>query len=152
MAARETTPMASARGPVTTKMLGDAGEHFALSQFAFAGHPASKMPDGWTGYDLAVDVGNGLVRVSVKTRAEGPGWKAGSWFGFDERTQCDWLVFLFLPRDQVIRAWILPFEVARQYGNQPQPGRKDPYQRYVSFAKLNRAPLARFEGNWGLVP
>lgn len=137
---------------VTKKMLGDAGEHYALSQFAFAGNPATKMPDGWTGYDLAVESGSGLVRVSVKTRSEGPGWRAGSWFIFDERTECDWLVFLFLPINPPVRAWIIPFQVARQYGNQPLPTRKDPHNRDVSFAKLNREPLARYENNWGLTP
>ena len=135
---------------VTSKMLGDAGEHYALSQFTFAGKPASKMPDGWTGYDLAVDSGQGLVRVSVKTRAETAGWKAGSWFIFDERHACDWLVFLFLPAGAPVRAWILPFEVAREFGNKPLVGRKDPHNRDVSFAKLNREPLSRFENNWGL--
>lgn len=131
-------------------MLGDAGEHYALSQFTFAGRAASKMPDGWTGYDLAVDLGGALVRVSVKTRTEGPGWKAGSWFGFDERMACDWLVFIFRPSAGAIRAWALPFQLARQHGNQPQPGRKDPHNRYLSFAKLNRDPLTRYENNWSL--
>jgi len=135
---------------LTSKMLGDAGEHFALSQFTFAGHPASKLPDGWAGYDLAVDNGSGLVRVSVKTRAEGTGWKAGAWFGFDERTECDWLVFLFLANGGGVRVWVLPFDIAREAGNRPKPGRKDPYNRYVSFAKLNRAPLSRYENNWAL--
>ena len=137
---------------VTSKMLGDAGEHFALSQFTFAGRPASKMPDGWAGYDLAVESGHGLVRVSVKTRAETPGWKAGSWFIFDERLECDWLVFLFLPKESPVRAWVLPFHVAREYGNKPRAERKDPHNRDVSFAKLNREPLGRYENNWALVP
>ena len=42
------------RAAVTSKMLGDAGEPYALSQFTFAGKPASTMPDGWLGYDLSV--------------------------------------------------------------------------------------------------
>jgi len=88
-------------------MLGDAGEHYALSQFTFAGKPASKMPDGWASYDLAVESGLGLVRVSVKTKKEGAKWKAGSWFIFDERLECGWLVFLFLPVKGGIRAWVM---------------------------------------------
>lgn len=71
--------MPPALGNVTSKMLGDAGEHHALSQLTFAGKPASKMPDGWAGYDLAVETGQGLARVSVKTRKETANWKAGSW-------------------------------------------------------------------------
>ena len=57
------------------------------------------MPDGWTGYDLAVDAGTGLTRVSVKTRSETLGWKSSSWFTFDDRRDCDWLVFIFRPLD-----------------------------------------------------
>jgi hypothetical protein len=139
-------------GAVTAKMLGDAGEHYALSQFTFAGKPASKMPDGWTGYDLAVESGQGLVRVSVKTRSETERWKAGSWFNFDERLECDWLVFIFLPLQGAVRTWIMPFEVARKFGNSPRPERKDPHNRDVSFAKLNREPLSRYESNWTLIP
>lgn len=137
---------------VTTKMLGDAGEHYALSQFTFSGRPASKMPEGWTGYDLAVESGRGLVRVSVKTRRETRGWKTSSWFVFDERLDCDWLVFLFVPQNAPVRSWIIPFSVARQHGNVPRADRKDPHNRDVSFAKLNRVPLSEYENNWELKP
>jgi len=133
---------------VTTKMLGDAGEYYALSQFTFAGKPASKMPGGWPGYDLAVETGQGLARVSVKTRSETSAWKAGSWFLFDERLDCDWLVFIFKPMTGPVRSWVMPFSVAREQGNRPTPTRKDPHNRDVSWAKLNREPLARFENNW----
>jgi hypothetical protein len=40
---------------LTTKNLGDAAEHDALSQFAIAGMPGAKMLDNWKGYDLAVE-------------------------------------------------------------------------------------------------
>lgn len=83
------------------------------------------MPDGWTGYDLAVESGQGLARVSIKTRSETASWKAGSWFIYDERVACDWLVFLFLPVNSPVRAWVVPFEIAREYGNKPLPARKD---------------------------
>jgi hypothetical protein len=140
------------RGSVTPKTLGDAGEHFALSQFTFAGKPASKMPDGWTGYDLAVETGRGLARVSVKTRSESERWETASWFLFDERMECDWLVFIFQPRSGSVRAWVIPFGVAREQANKPTARRKDPYNRDISWAKLNREPLARYEGNWDLRP
>lgn len=65
---------------VTTRMLGDTGEHYALSQFTLAGFPASKMPDNWEGYDLAVEAGNGLVRVSVKSRQETKNGKRAAGF------------------------------------------------------------------------
>ncbi len=101
-------------GSVTPRMLGDAGEHYALSQFTFAGKPASKMPDGWCGYDLAVETGHGLARVSVKTRSESEGWSKGSWFMFDERMECDWLVFIFRPKAGPVRSWVIPFSVANK--------------------------------------
>lgn len=135
---------------VTTKMLGDAGEHHAVCQFTLAGAPAVKMPDGWTAYDLAVDSGGGLVRVSVKTRSESMGWKNSAWFIFDERLPCDWIVFVFRPESGALRSWIMPFEVARYFGNVPTSERKDPHNRDVSWAKLNRDPLDRYENNWEL--
>lgn len=144
--------MPTQTSPVTTKMLGDAGEHYALSQFTFAGKPASKMPDGWAGYDLAVEAGSGLVRVSVKTRSETESWKAGSWFIFDERLDCDWLVFIFKTKSGLVRSWIVPFSVAREQGNHPTPTRKDPHNRDLSWSKLNRDPLLRYENNWEMNP
>lgn len=135
---------------VTTKALGDAGEYYALSQFTFNGRPASKMPDCWPGYDLAVESGSGLVRISVKTRRETPNWKSAPWFLFDERIESDWIVFVFLSAGGQIRSWVVPFDVARELGNKPLPSRKDPHNRDVSFAKLNRAPLSFYEDNWAL--
>ena len=137
---------------ITPKMLGDAGEHYALSQFTFAGKPASKMPDGWSGYDLAVESGNGLARVSVKTRSETASWKAGSWFIYDERLECDWLVFIFKTKTGQVRSWIAPFRVAQEQGNKSTPIRKDPHNRDVSWAKLNREPLCHYESNWLMKP
>lgn len=139
-------------GDVTTKMCGDAGEHYALSQFSFAGKPAAKMPDCWRSYDLAVESSHGLVKVSVKTRRQTASWHAGSWFTFDERLKCDWLVFIFVPRSGNLRSWVVPFSLARELGNKPGPKRKDPHNRDLSFAKLNREPLARYENNWNLNP
>ena len=140
----------AAFGTVTSKMLGDAGEHYALSQFTFAGKPASMMPDGWRGYDLAVESGEGLVSVSVRTRSESQGWKTSSWFMFDDRLECDWLVFIFKPNVGPVRSWVIPFAVACEHGNRPTPKRKDPHNRDVSWAKLNREPLKRYENNWEL--
>lgn len=135
---------------VTRKMLGDAGEHYALSQFTFSGRPGSKMPEGWTAYDLAIESGHGLVTVSVKTRSETESWKAGSWFVFDDRSKCDWLVFIFKPKTGLVRSWVIPFDVACKNANIPGDKRKDPHNRDISWAKLNRAPLNGYENNWEL--
>ncbi|TVQ76813.1 MAG: hypothetical protein EA380_08110 [Phycisphaeraceae bacterium] len=133
---------------ITTKMLGDAGEHYALSQFTLAGLPASKMPDNWEGYDLAVESGAGLVRVSVKTRKETANWKNGNWFLFDDRKKCDWIVFIFVQKDADIRAWVIPFPLALKNANTPGPSRKDPWNRDISWKKLNAEPLHTYEDNW----
>jgi hypothetical protein len=132
------------------KLLGDAGEHYALSQFSFAGKFAAKMPDNWEGYDLAVETGAGLVRVSVKTRSESVGWKTSRWFMFDDRKQCDWIVFVFKAAAGPVRAWVMPFPKALASANVPGEGRKEPWVRDISFAKLTHEPLNVYEGNWGL--
>lgn len=137
---------------VSSKILGDAGEHYAVSQLGFAGKPATKMPDGWEAYDLAVHTNVGLVAVSVKTRSESQGWRTSRWFIFDERRTCDWIVFVFKPSTGSVRAWIMPFEVARVHGNVPTATRKDPHIRDLSWAKLNREPLIRYENNWQMLP
>lgn len=132
----------------STKLLGDAGEHYALSQFSFAGKSAAKMPDNWKAYDLAVEPGEGLVRVSVKTRSETAGWATSKWFMFDDRQTCDWLVFVFKPRESSLRSWVIPFNVAMANANCPGPGRKAPWERDISWSKLNRPPLSDYEDNW----
>lgn len=133
------------KGP---KLLGDAGEHFALSQFSFAERYAAKMPDNWEAYDLVVETGHGLARVSVKTRSETEGWKAGSWFVFDDRKRCDWYVFIFKSHVGPTRAWVIPTDVCIANANTFTEKRKHPWVRDVSWAKLNRDPLLRYENNW----
>lgn len=136
---------------VSSKVLGDAGEHYVVSQIAFAGMPATKMPDGWEGYDLAVETGVKLVRVSVKTRSESQGWKTSRWFIFDELRIRDWIVFVFKTAAGPVRAWIMPSDVARKHGNVPTATRKNPHMRDLSWAKLNREPLKQYEDNWKLL-
>ena len=132
------------------KLLGDAGEHYALSQFSFAGKYAAKMPDNWEAYDLAVETGHGLVRVSVKTRSEGPGWKNSKWFNFDDRKKCDWLVLVFKAAKGPLRSWVIPYAVALERASKPGPKRKDPWSRDLSWPKLISPPLAAYEDNWAL--
>lgn len=134
-------------GPVTPKMLGDAGEHYVAAHLMFAGKPTVNMPDGWTAYDLAVETGSGLLRISVKTRSESPGWKSSRWFTFDDRRDCDWIALIFCNAESAIRAWMIPYGVALEHANKPNPGRKVPHVREVSWAKLI-GPLAKYENNW----
>ena len=144
--------MTQTRRPKQTpgKLLGDAGEHFALSQFSFAGKYAAKMPDNWEAYDLAVETGHGLTRVSVKTRSESTGWKNSRWFNFDDRKDCDWLVLIFKAADGVLRAWVIPYDLAKAHANVPGADRKDPWFRDLSWSKINRDPLSSYENNWSL--
>lgn len=134
----------------STKLLGDAGEHYALSQFSFAGKYAAKMPDNWEGYDLAVETGVGLIRVSVKTRSETPGWKASRWFNWDDRKACDWFVFIFKPTIGSLRSWVIPANVVEKHANRPGSKRQDPWFRDLSWKKLNQPLLAIYEDNWNL--
>lgn len=131
------------------KLLGDAGEHYALSQFSFANRPAAKMPDNWEAYDLAVE-SNGLLRVSVKTRSDSVGWKKSKWFSFDDRKECDWLVFIFKSKEAPLQSWVIPYKVAVSHANKPGPNRRDAWLRDLSWAKLNKAPLDAFKNNWEL--
>lgn len=144
--------MPSTATRLSTKLLGDAGEHYALSQFSFAGKYAAKMPDNWEAYDLAVETGDGLMRVSVKTRSESAGWNTSRWFNFDDRKQCDWIVFIFKPSNGNVRSWVIPYNVAKSNANTPGPGRKEAWFRDISWLKLNKPPLLAFENNWSLDP
>lgn len=133
------------------KLLGDAGEHYALAQLSFAGKFAAKMPENWEAYDLVVERGDGHpLRVSVKTRSESAGWKASRWFNFDDRRDCDWIIFIFKPTSGAVRSWVVPYDLAKQHANTPGKGRKDPWFRDVSWARLNKPPLNAYEENWSL--
>ncbi len=136
--------------PTSTKLLGDAGEHYALSQFSFAGKYAAKMPDNWQGYDLAVETGSELVRVSVKTRSETARWKSSPWFNWDDRRVCDWFVFVFKPAKGPVRSWVIPAEVVEMHSNRPGKLRKDVWFRDLSWRKLNQPPLNDYEDNWAM--
>ena len=131
-----------------TKLLGDAGEHYAVSQFSFAGRYAAKMPDNWQGYDLAVETGTGLVRVSVKTRSESEGWKTSKWFTWDDRKSTDWFVFIFKPNKGGLRSWVIPAEVVSRHSNKPGVGRKNPWSREISWRTLISPTLSVYENNW----
>ena len=106
------------------------------------------MPDNWEGYDLAVESGNGLVRISVKTRSETKAWKKGNWFNFDDRKECDWIVFIFKKKDGDLRSWVIPYLVALKHANKPGRNRIDPWFRDIMWWKLVEEPLSLYENNW----
>lgn len=133
------------------KLVGDAGEHYALSQLSFAGKYAAKMPDNWEAYDLVAETGSGApVKISVKTRTQSDGWKTSKWFNFDDRKQCDWILLIFRPNEGPIRGWVIPFAVAKDNASLSGPNRKDVWSRDISWKKLTAGKLAKFESNWSL--
>jgi hypothetical protein len=135
---------------ISSKLLGDAGEHYALSQFSFAGNYAAKMPDNWEGYDLAVETGAGLVRVSVKTRSETVRFAAGAWFNWDDRKVCDWFVFIFKASHGQLRSWVIPTNLVEKYSSNPGPMNKNPWSRDLKWTKLTQPILAAYEDNWSM--
>ena len=113
----------------TRKILGDAGEHYALSRFTFSGKPAMKMPEGWRGYDLGVETGAGLARVSVKTRSDSSA-EESKW----TTESMELNVCVFQEKSGSIRAWVIPMAVALEHANKPGPNRKNPHLRELSWA------------------
>lgn len=134
----------------STKLLGDTGEHYALSQFSFAGKYAAKMPDNWKGYDLAVETGSGLVGVIVKTRSETARWKSSPWFNWDDRMCCEWFVFVFKPKQWAMRSWIVPANLAEACAKKPVTRYKTPWARQLQWKQLSEPPLSDFEDNWSM--
>ena len=134
----------------STKLLGDAGEHYALSQFSFAGKYAAKMPDNWQGYDLAVETGSELVRVSVKTRSETARFISSPWFNWDDRRVCDWFVFVFKPMQGPLRSWVVPAKLAEEFATKPGARSKTPWYRELRLKKLGEQPLAGYEDKWSM--
>lgn len=141
------------RNATSNKQLGDAGEHFALSQFSFCGRPAAKMPDNWPDYDLVVqDPRDGrLHKISVKTRSESAGWKTSKFFTFNTAHSFDWLVLVFKPSRGAVEAWVIPRAEAEKHASLPGPTRKDRQNRDLSWSKLTKGPLADYRGNWELL-
>jgi len=134
----------------STKLLGDAGEHYALSQFSFAGKYAAKMPDNWQGYDLAVETGSELVKVSVKTRSESADMRYSPLFHWNHRRCCDWIVFLFQPKQGSFRSWIIPAMLAEEFATKSMEWMNMPLDRELPLTRLGKPPLAEYEDNWSM--
>lgn len=137
-------------GTLGTKVSGDAAEHFALSQFSFAGKYAAKMPDNWKAYDLVVEEDGGRpARVSVKLRTESKGWASSKWFQFDgdDNKACDWLVLIFKPIVGPPESWVIPFGIAKREAAKPGENAK-PRQLDLKWGQLQVPPLSTYKNNW----
>jgi hypothetical protein len=132
------------------KILGDSGEHYALSMFGFYGLPCSKLPDNWKYYDLIVQKDNRIIRVSVKTRSETASFSKNSWFVFDATGQYEWVVFIIKFAGVSIRAWVIPVEVAIKHASIPKNGSASPDARRLSWGKLEHPDLLQYSENWEL--
>jgi hypothetical protein len=137
---------------INKKLLGDAGEHYALSQFSFSGNYAAKMPDNWEGYDLAVETGAGLVRVSVYTRCQAFGYATHRWFYWDDRKKCDWIVFIFRSDNGQLRSWVVPSAMVEEHSDKPVENLEFPWLRELKWKKLAHDILGRYEDNWSMNP
>ena len=83
--------------------MGDACEMLVAARLTLAGIPATKMPDGWPGYDvIAQPKGGGFPqRISVKSRTFRRGYD--KFVGYDSRDEFDWLANVLLPgEDQAV--------------------------------------------------
>lgn len=89
----------------TTKQFGDACEHYVIAMLGFANVPATKMPDGWPGYDvLAQPVGEPPQRINVKGRR----WpNSGRAFRLQANGPWEWVAAVVI-ETATIRCWLLP--------------------------------------------
>lgn len=130
------------------KILGDSGEHYALSMLGFAGLPCSKLPDNWKYYDLIVQRNNVLERISVKTRSESASFGKSSWFSFETTGNYEWVIFIVKFHNREVRSWAIPLDVAVQHSSARVTGSKNPDRRTISWGKLEESPLIKYFDNW----
>jgi hypothetical protein len=110
---------------LTTKQFGDACEYAVLAEISFAGLPATKMPDGWPGYDLMVG-GRPDGRISVKGLRH-TGKPGGSRFWRFKPEGWDWLALIRFNEDQTRSIYIAPHEWALSVARRGNDGLCDLY-------------------------
>jgi hypothetical protein len=133
------------RTNINKKMLGDAGEHYAITKFAFSGIPGAKMPENWPEYDFVLEDGTRLLKVAVKTRSETFKFSRSSWFIVNANSKIDWSVFIINFRSGEIRSWIIPQDRCLEHATP-----KDKSIRHISWHQLELPELAQYRENWKL--
>lgn len=133
------------------KLLGDSGEHYAMSMLGFNGILCSKLPDNWRHYDLIVQRDNLLERVSVKTRSESPSFGHGSWFRFESTGEYEWVIFVLKFHSGEIRSWIIPLEIAVKNSSATSKSLERSERRTISWGKLEQPSLSKYLNNWKLL-
>jgi hypothetical protein len=130
----------------TPKQMGDACEMLVAAELTLAGRPAVWLPDLWPHYDVIAELpGYEPQKVSVKSRTPG---KHHSRLGFDPAT-CDWLAVVLFENNNDRRIFVLPKDIAEAHSSKP-PKAKKGRACALAFAKLRKAPLLRYEGNFKL--
>jgi hypothetical protein len=134
------------------KILGDAGEHYALGMFGFAGLACSKLPDNWKHYDLIVQKENKIERISVKSRSETKSFSKNSWFIFEVTGQYEWVVFIVKFKTGELKSWVIPVSVALKHATKPKDKSDSPNDRRLSWGKLEGPSLIKYLDNWSMKP
>jgi hypothetical protein len=132
------------------KILGDAGEHYALGMFGFAGLACSKLPDNWKYYDLIVQKENKIERISVKSRSETKSFSKNSWFIFQATEQYEWVVFIVKFKTGELKSWVIPVSVALKHATKPKDKSDSPNDRRLSWGKLEGPSLIKYLDNWSM--
>ena len=133
--------------------MGDACEMLVAAELTLAGIPASKMPDGWPGYDVVAqppDVSIPPQRISVKART----FKRGgdTFVVYSNRDVFDWLAIVLLPGDNLAerRFFLIPRTHADEVARRDSEESRTADQRYW---RQDQVPTlcARFERNFRLL-
>lgn len=136
---------------MTKKILGDAGEHYAIAKFSFAGAFCSKMPDNWPAYDIFLQKDDAKFCVSVKTRSETASFSQSSYFKFDAIDQSQWFVCIAKYVDGQIDAWVIPTSVVKKkFKRLESVSKGKPVVEYKTTVSQLRSDLMRFKENWAL--
>lgn len=133
---------------ITRKMLGDAGEHFALAMLTFHGLRCVKMPDNWPEHDLIVERKNVLEKVSVKTRSkQSSSYSESSWFGINRNTTADWLICVLMGNEKTIEAWVIPMSIALRAAEENIKNNEQE-KLHISVRTLRTEKFKKYEANW----
>lgn len=129
---------------LTSKQIGDAGEHFVAGKIGMKGLPVVVMPDNWPDYDLLVAKNNQKITVQVKTFADlfGSGWNPA----FSPELAFDFLAIVDAQGDS--ECWLIPANMVEAYLQQPRPEAKN-QKPYLPKKHLN-GDLAQYRDNWTL--
>ena len=135
---------------INSRMIREAGQHFAISQFNFSGKCAAKMANNWDAFDLVVETGTALARVCVVTKLEPNAFGAKIWFGWDDRKPNDWFVFILRTIKGESWSWVIPRHLVEQYSNHRSATADSRLHREIFLKKLKEPVLASYADNWAL--